>query len=152
MLEFLPLKSLLTSSVFRGILALASFRPDDPQLIKKRYFLDIRDELDKKYPPPPPDEAPERTKYSSVTSARLRSHARWYTFRAQTLWGQPSLRDRFKSAWLYITAAQLLERAGDSKAASDLYHFGANALREVEAYRASIDYYIRAAQLGEGAW
>jgi len=73
-------------------------------------------------------------------------------FRAQMLWGQPSLRDRFKSAWLYITAAHLLERAGDKKAASDLYHFGANALREVEAYRASIDYYVKSGELGEGSW
>ena len=68
------------------------------------------------------------------------------------LWWQPSLRDRFKSAWLYITAAHLLERAGDKKAASDLYHFGANSLREVEAYRASIDYYVKSGKLGEGEW
>ena len=152
MLELLPVKSILTSSGVRLLLRAFSFRPDDPQLIKKRYFVDIVDALARRYPPPPASEAGDRTKFSTITEGKLRGHARWYVFRAQMLWGQPSLRDRYKSAWLYVTAAHLSEQAGDRKAASDLYHFGANALREVEAYRASIDYYVKAGSLGTDAW
>jgi len=77
MFELLPLKSFLTSAASRAILGLTNYRTDDPQLIKKRYFFDIRDALSKKYPEPPEEESPDRTKHSTVTASKLRGHARW---------------------------------------------------------------------------
>lgn len=151
-LALLLKKAVLSAAVRKLLDFVPTLKPDDPQAIKKKYCLDLVKKFEDKYQPPPATESPEKTKFCTIQFDVLRDHARWYKFRAQMAWGRPSPRDRFKSAWLYATAGRLSEMARDKAAATDLYHFAANGLREVEAYRASIEYYVKAAKNAEGEW
>ncbi len=154
MIELLLLlkKALLSAGLRKTVDLVPALRAEDPQVIKKKYHIDIIAKLKAKYPDTPAGEADARTKYSVIKNSHLKEHARWYKYRAQMLWGKPTQRDRFRSAWLYVTAASLYEQSDDAREASDQYHFAANSFRELEAFRASIDYYIKASELGSGQW
>ena len=89
----------------------------------------------------------DQTKGSFTAKSELRRHAEWYCFRAQLLWGQPSVRSHTKAAWFYATAGQLSALADDTDRASDLYHFAGNALRLVQLYEHSIKAYEEAAKI-----
>ena len=153
MFELLFLKKVVLSAALRKVIDLIPLlRAEDPQVIKKKYNVDIITKLKEKYPPPPPHEAEDRTKFSVLKNEKLKEHARWYKYRAQLLWGRQTQRARFRSAWFYVTAAELYEMADDRREASDQFHFAANSFRELEAFRASIDYYIKSSELSSGTW
>lgn len=153
MLDILLLKKALMSAGIRKVIDLIpAFRADDPQTIKKKYYLDVIRKLKAKYPPAPENEYPDQTKYSILESAELKAHARWYAYRAQMYWGRTDLRDRFRSAWLNATAGSLYELANDANEASNYFHFAANTLREVQSFRASIEFYLKASELASGGW
>ena len=153
MLELLFLKKVLLSAGLRKAVDLIPLlRAEDPQIIKKKYYIDILSKIKAEYPAPSPNESCDRTKLSIVNNARMKELARWYKYRAQLLWGRATQRDRFRSAWFYVTSAELYELAADCREASDQYHFAANSFRELEAFRASIDYYVKSSELGSGKW
>jgi hypothetical protein len=152
MLEMLPLwkRLALAFGVRRLLDFFESTRATDPQLIKRQYCTDIlgpiEDEL-KNRNSTLAGEARGRTYSDAPDKERFQSQAAWYAYRAQMLWGRPSMRERFRSAWLYVTAARLNELGGNTRTAAQQYHYAANGLREVEAYRASIEHYIASAKL-----
>lgn len=153
MFDLLFLKNALMSAGIRKLINLIpTFRADDPQAIKKKYFLDIIAQLKTKYPPAPEGEHPDQTKFSQLASSKLKAHTRWHSYRAQMYWGRADLRDRFRSAWLNATAGAIYELANDAIEASNHFHFAANTLREVQSFRASIEFYEKASNLAEGSW
>jgi len=151
--EWLFLKKVVLSTALRKSIDLIPLlRAEDPQIIKQKYNQDIISKIKAKYPDPPANESEDRTKFSHIKHTKLEDHARWYEYRAQLLWGRQTQRARFRSAWFYVTAAQLYELAKHHDRASTLYHFAANSFRELEAFRASIDYYLKSSELASGAW
>jgi hypothetical protein len=131
-----------------------ALRPETPQTIKQVFHYDLIANIDKKYPQAAVDnlEKPSRTKHSKLREETMAEYARWYLYRADCYWGRTSTRERYMSAWLYVTAAVLYERANQPAQAGDAYHFAANSFRELGAYRASIDYYCEASRLGNREW
>jgi hypothetical protein len=145
-------KAILNTGLRKAVDFLPMLRAEDPQIIKKKYNIDIIAKIKAKNPVPPSYESKDRTKFCIVNNEALKVYARWYKYRAQMLWGRETQRDRFRSAWFYVTSAELYELADDPQEASNQYHFAANTFRELEAFRASIDYYVKSSELGSGQW
>jgi hypothetical protein len=161
--ESMLFESLLLKKALLGIRGVAglrklldlvpALRPETPQTIKQSFHYDLIANIDKKYPPDATTlEKPSRTKHSKLREERMAEYGRWYIYRADCYWGRTSTRERYMSAWLYVTAATLYERANQPGQAGDAYHFAANSFRELGAYRASIDYYCEASRLGNREW
>jgi hypothetical protein len=148
---FLSLRSV---AVFRKMLDFVpALRPETPETIKQSFHYVLLAQIDKKYPAPnAPLENSARTKHGKRREETMADYARWYTYRANSYWGRSTIRERYISAWLYVTAATLHERARQGEQAGDAYHFAANCFRELGAYRASIDYYCEASRLGNKEW
>lgn len=147
MLEFIPYRSFLMSSAVRALICLTKFGPQDPAILKTKCHDEIVARLNARYAAQLIVDKNDQTKGSFSAKAELRRHADWYFFRAQLLWGQPSVRSHTKAAWFYATAGQLSVLADDIDRASDLYHFAGNAMRLVQLYEHSINAYEKAAHL-----
>ena len=76
---------------------------------------------------------------------RCRQLAYWYKVRADMSWGRGYVRTGFKTAYRYAIAACFYAEAGDYRAAANQYHYSGNQFRQVEAYRASIQFYLYSA-------
>ena len=76
---------------------------------------------------------------------RCRQLAFWYKVRADMSWGRGNVKSGFKTAYRYAIAACFYAEAGDQGAAANNYHYAGNQFRQVEAYRASIKFYLYSA-------
>ncbi|MDN5852239.1 MAG: hypothetical protein L0K86_05200 [Actinomycetia bacterium] len=128
-------------------------RRSDPQTIREQcyerrieWYSKVRDRRRVRQP---------GSMYGHDAGDNFSSLAKRYSRRAQYYWGRSSARDVFRAAWFYVVAGDLYKMAdpADKEKASKMYHFAANALREVESYERSIEYYEKAAQdSSDPAW
>ena len=113
--------------------------PEDPQVIREKYNTHLVAKVRKKYGSPKVD-----SKGNVPREERMRAWANWYHLRAQILWGRPDPRQRHRSAWLYVTAAQLYEDGKALSQAQDCYHFAAHGFCELDSLAQAFAEVLRA--------
>jgi len=126
------------------------FNKETPQTIKLNCNTRLKERVDKKVKKMNSAHNSPGSKYNVLIQDIYLHYATWYRHKADIYWGRPSLLDRYKCAWFYVTSGELYELANNPDSASSQYHFAANQFRDVGALNQSIKYYIKALMLASG--
>jgi hypothetical protein len=130
----------------RAINILPLFKAENPKELELQYHSRLLNKVKERYKPleylgaPGPNEG-------KLWREKLQAWAQWYEYRADMLWGRPSPRDRFRSAWLYATAAELYKSAKNLDSAAMSFHYAAHEFRELGSLSQSYKFYMISAEL-----
>lgn len=121
---------------------LPALRPMNPKILQHRYYDKHRKKIrafEEKI-----RNASDQDVIISALNPKFLAAAGGYSFRANLAWGR-NTRQRYKSAWFSVLAAEIYKLARTVENAGGHFHFAAHGFRELGEYELAGRYYHEAA-------